>query len=487
MASQRANTTVTQAEPAFVPVTDIPPSKAPEGRRLSSIVGFIILGVIGASAYWGHQTDWKFVSSRTESSNDDRNRPAATVSTVIFGPPETGAANLPPALRTSATLAFESAERVEKAGIDVAGAWTSAMTESISASGELQFEPSRVARLSARVPGTAWRVFKSIGDRVKVGDVMAIVDAADVGKAKADFQQALVQVQLKHSALTNLVSAGNAVSPRHRQEAEAASREAEVRLLSAEQALVNLGLPVNASDYRGLGLDEVIRRMRWLGIPDAEKSDAESSSGSANLLPIRSTLDGVILSAAVVVGEVVDPGRVLFVVVDPTRLWLTLHVGQDDARRVAIGQTVLFRPDGLTRDYRGQVTWIGTTADEVTRRIPVRVELPNADGTLRASSLGLGRIVLREEPNAVVVPNEAIQTVFGANVVFVRDPSFLKADGQKAFHIRVVRIGARDDQNTEIIEGLQPKEIVASKGAPVLLNEWRRAVSDRAEIRSSTP
>lgn len=464
-----------------------PPSASSGGRWLRSVSGLFVLAVLGGAAFWGHKTDWKFVRSQSEITTDDPDRRGKTLAKVQFGSTESRATSMPPALRTPAELEFESAEFVDKAGIDVAGAWTSAMTESISASGELQFEPSRVARLSARVPGTAWRVFKTVGDRVKIGDVLAIVDAAEVGKAKAEFQQALVQSRLKQVALGNLVSAGTAVSARHRQEAEAAARESEVRLLSAEQALVNLGLPVRASDYRGLALDDVVRKMRWLGISDAVSSDSSAQSGSANLLPIRSTLNGVILTASVVVGEVVDAGRVLFVVVDPSRLWLTLHVGQDDARRVAIGQIVRFRPDGLTRDYAGQVTWIGTTADETTRRVPVRVELKNDDGTLRASSLGLGRIIVREEPNAVVVPNDAIQTVLGSTVVFVRDANFLKAGGPKAFQIRVVRTGARDDQNTEIIEGLRPNEIVASKGALVLLNEWRRAVSSRSENRVSTP
>ena len=59
----------------------------------------------------------------------------------------------------------------------------------------------------------------------------------------------------------------------------------------------------------------------------------------------------------------------------------------------------------------------------------VRVDLPNADGRLRANTFGTGRIVLREEPQAIVVPSEAVHWDGCCNVVFVRDKNFLQ-DGR---------------------------------------------------------
>jgi hypothetical protein len=111
---------------------------------------------------------------------------------------------------------------------------------------------------------------------------------------------------------------------------------------------------------------------------------------------------------------------------------------------------------------------------ERTRTVPIRGELSNDDGRLLASAFGLGRIVLRHEPNATVVPNEAVQSDGDCQIVFVRDKHFLKPGGPKVFHVRTVRTGARDARNTEIIVGVLPGEVVAAPGSNILLNELRR-------------
>jgi cobalt-zinc-cadmium efflux system membrane fusion protein len=364
---------------------------------------------------------------------------------------------------------FASQEAVEKAGIDIAPVWQTAMTEVITASGEVTFDRTQVARLSARVPGTAWRVMKKVGDPVRAGEVLALIDAAEVGKIKAEFQQALVQLKLKRQAFASLKDAP--VSAQKQREAEAAMRVAEIQLNSAEQALVNLGLPIRATDLQGLALDAVAARLQRLGLPDELMRSLDSASTPGTLLPIRAPFDGTLLASDVIAGEVVDTTKVLFVLANPRRMWLTLHVPPDDARWLTIGQQVRFRPDGGTREFSSKLAWIGTTADERTRTVPVRAELADDEGRLRAFTFGLGKVVLREEPNAVVVPSEAVQSGGGCRFVFVRDKDFLKPDGPKVFHTRTVRVGAREGSNTEIIVGVLPGEIVATKGSALLLNE----------------
>ena len=76
--------------------------------------------------------------------------------------------------------------------------------------------------------------------------------------------------------------------------------------------------------------------------------------------------------------------------------------------------------------------------------------------------------MLREEPNAVVVPNEAVHWDGDCHLVFVRDKHFLEKDAPKVFHPRKVRLGARSDRYTEVLAGLLPGEVVASKGSSVL-------------------
>jgi cobalt-zinc-cadmium efflux system membrane fusion protein len=374
-----------------------------------------------------------------------------------------------------ARVEFGSAEAVERAGIDVTPVWTSPLTEEVAGPGEVRFDPARVARVPARAGGVVRRVLKAAGDPVRAGEVLAVVESAEVGKAKAEFQQALVQARHRGRARDDLAGAKAATSPAAVREAEAAVKEAAVRVLAAAQALANLGLPVEAEDFRGLAPAEVVTRLRGLGTGAAAPGDA----AAANLLPVRAPFAGVVLSADAVAGEVVEPGKALFVVVDASRVWVTLNLGHEDARRVTPGQQVFFRPDGGTREHPAAVVWAGTAADETTRTVPVRAEADNPAGSLRASTLGRGRVVLRSEPKAVVVSRRAVHRLGDTPVVFVRDPDYLKPGGPKAFVARAVTLGGADGPNAEILAGVSSGEIVATKGSEALLREVMRAGGGR--------
>ncbi len=428
-------------------------------RLLRSMPIWLVLAALVGIAYWGHANDWQYATGNA-------------VGAQLVVPASSARPTVHSQGGSDARIVFDSAETVEKAGIDISTVWTSSFTEQTKAPGEVSFEPSRVARLSSRAGGTVRRVLKFAGDRVIAGETLALVDASEVGKAKAEFQQALVLLRHRERTRDDLVGASGATSPVVVREAEAAVKESMVTLLAVAQTLANFGLPVKAEDYRKLSPTEAAVRLRHLGVEDAVKA-FDAGVHSANLLPIRSPLGGVLLRSEVVAGEVVEAGKPLFTVVDPSRVWIALHVGSEDARRVAVGQKILFRPDGDTREHPATVVWVGTSADELTRTIPVRAEADNAAGSLRASTLGVGRIVLREESKALLVPNEAVQSFRGRSVVFVRDPDYLT--GPKTFDVRVVHLGGRDERNSEVLGGLKEGEIVATKGSAALFEELKRS------------
>jgi cobalt-zinc-cadmium efflux system membrane fusion protein len=368
---------------------------------------------------------------------------------------------------------FESETAMEKAGVDIALAEERRIVEAVTAHGEVGYDPTRVARLGTPVPGRIWRVYKQAGDAVAEGEVLALIDAAEVGKTKADFLQALALVDVRGKTVERqrpLV--GGAVSPTQFQEAEAGLREAQIRLVSAQQALVNLGLPVRPEDVKGRSPDDANRQMQFLGLPESVTRDLDPNATTANLLPIKAPLRGVVVTREAANGEFVGTSTPLFVVVDVSTMWLTLHVRLEDAKHVALGQAVLFRPDAGGPEAAGKVDWISTAVDkEKTRTLQVRAALENADGRLRAGAFGTGRIILRNEPNAVTVPNEAVHWDGSCNIVFVRDKDFFKPGPHKLFHTRTVRPGVKDDNQTEIIVGLLPGEVVAAKGSGVLRAE----------------
>jgi cobalt-zinc-cadmium efflux system membrane fusion protein len=180
---------------------------------------------------------------------------------------------------------------------------------------------------------------------------------------------------------------------------------------------------------------------------------------------------GIVVARDVVAGEVVDNTKVLFMIVDPKRLWLNIDLRLEDAKRVRTGQKVHFRPDGDSEDAVGSINWISTEVDHKTRTIKVRALLDNDDGHLRANTFGIGKIVLREDKHAIVVPDDAVQSEGCCHVLFVRDRYFLKEGSPKIFHVREVRFGVKGEQNTEVVAGVLPGEIVATRGSGILRAE----------------
>jgi membrane fusion protein, heavy metal efflux system len=319
-----------------------------------------------------------------------------------------------------------------------------------------------------------------IGAVVKRGDVLALVDSMEIGKAKGELLPARAQLELKSKVeenLKKLVETGT-VAKLELLEAEAATREAHIRVKGAQQALANLGLPMSIDDIMAASSEALGKRLHFYGIPDAIASGLDAKTTSSNLIPILAPQGGVVTTAKAVVGEVVDPAKLLFVVADTSRMWLMLNVRNEDVKYIRArdaaglpGQRVLFRPDGSDAEVEGELAWKSASVDEKTRTIPLRAELPNPDGKLLANTFGAGRIVLREEKNAILVPNEAIHWEGDCNIVFVQDKRFHEPDGLKVFHARTVRPGVRNGANTEIIVGVLPGEVVATKNSASLRAE----------------
>ena len=216
------------------------------------------------------------------------------------------------------------------------------------------------------------RVYKAAGDSVQAGEVLALIDSIEVGKAKAEFQHALVQARLRERRRDDLVGSKSASSPAAIREAEAALKEADVQVLATSQTLTNLGLPLKSAEYRALTPKDVAQRIRLLGVEDAVK---DLDVVTANLLPVRASFKGVVLSADAVAGEVVEAGKALFAIVDPSRVWVTVNVGPEESRRVAVSQQVYFRPDGSAREYPATVQGTRRPRKHL-RRMPPRTSTP---------------------------------------------------------------------------------------------------------------
>lgn len=365
-------------------------------------------------------------------------------------------------------LRFPSGDAARKAGLRWTTVESRSMSRYVIANGVIDYDQTLIAHLTIPVQGVAWRVDKHLGDAVKKGDVLALVESAEVGKAKAEFQQYMVLVDIR-DRIVNQLSAPSS-PPVRIEEAKAALREARIHLYNAQQTLINLGLPVRISDFAGLPESKLAERVRVLGLSEVTARTLDMEKASANLIPLLAPFDGVVINRDMVKGEVVsnNPMHPQFTVADTRFMWILLDVRQEDTGQLSKGQEVEFRVDGMPELVaKGKINWISTEVEEKTRTVRARAEVDNPDGKLRAHLFGTGRILVHSVSQAVAVPDDAVQSDEACRLVFVR----LAED---TFEARLVQIGERGDGYTQILKGVSPGEEVVTTGSHALKSEIRK-------------
>ncbi|MGH7224171.1 MAG: efflux RND transporter periplasmic adaptor subunit, partial [Gemmataceae bacterium] len=252
------------------------------------------------------------------------------------------------------------------------------------------------------------------------------------------------------------------VSVRDLRDAESSLAEAQLKLFSSLQTLINLGLPVDVERMRKLSEKEQTKHLRVLGVPQSIVDDTDPDVLPTNLLPLIAPFDGEIVNRDMVEGEVVTSSQVQMVVADTRRMWIRLDVRQEDAPELHIGQEVRFDPDnaGLTKAV-GSITWIRRDTDKKTRTVRVRAEVDNDKGLLRPNTFGTGYVLVHSSDRVVTVPTKAIQREDKHYFVFV------KLD-DTVFEQRRITLGIRGSDFTEVKSGVRPGETVVTAGSHLL-------------------
>lgn len=446
-------------------------------QSLSILAGLALVGLSG------HATDWTFLhlhasgaAAVVDADLHEPTVPEKVVPTSATAPsPEIAATKDPLPLPR---ISFKSPSSVGKSDVHTALVEQRSLSLELAANGMVAYDPSCVAQLSTRVPGTVWRVEKQVGQPIRKGELLAIVEAVAVGEHKAEFLTALVSSRLRQKTLARLQKLGDAVAIRQVEEAEASLSEARIRLANAQHTLVNLGLHFDVRQAAGLDDDELVKVIQFLGLPDSIVQSLNPQTTSTNLLPLVAPFDGVVIGRDANVGEAVTTSQPQFVVADVSRMWIYLDVRKEDAPQLELGQLIRFTGDGIAGDVLGKLSWISTEVDTKTRTVRVKAEVDNpivgndsdpltSTRLLRAQTFGTGRITVREHAEATVVPREAVHWDGERHVVF-------KQISDKDFEPLPVRPGVLSKGFVEIESGLQVGEVVAVGGSHLLKAELQR-------------
>ena len=329
-----------------------------------------------------------------------------------------------------------TADAIHAAGVIVQPVTSGGLATEILSQGSVVAAPGGEAVLTARASGTVTRIFKRLGDVVRKGEALAVVESRDAAQIAADRATAGAKETLARRNLAREKSLyDQRVSPRvdyERAEAEAAAASAEAR-----RAQISAGAANVTADGRGV--------------------------------MVTSPINGRITVMQANLGAFVQPENELFRVADPRLVQVEASVGAPDTSRIVVGdRAVIEAADGATIEARVRAVTPGLNSE--TRAATAVLEVTST--ALQPGQAVRVRLFPRNAAasTAIVVPDEAVQSFAGHDVVFVRTP--------KGFEARPVTIGRRSAGRVEIIAGLAANQAIAVKNAFLLKAELGKSAGE---------
>jgi cobalt-zinc-cadmium efflux system membrane fusion protein len=317
--------------------------------------------------------------------------------------------------------------------------------DTILTSGRITFDDTRVTHVFSPVSGRVKHLLVDLGQHVKPGDGLAVIESpdigissSDVGKAKADLIAAEHDLRRQRELL-----AQHAVSQRDYEQAEDNYRKALAEMERANQ-----------------------------------KNRLFQAAGSAvdtvtQTYTVRSEIAGE------VIGRNINPGAEvqgqysggtpleMFTIGALDRVWVLADVYEMDLPRVNIGSPVTIRAVAFpNRTFTGKVDWVSGALDPNTRTARVRCSLDNADHALRPE-MYVTAIITVEQQKALALPHSALLRLADQTLVFVEKGQ--TADGRIRFVRTAVQVDVGEGSKWVVVQrGLSAGDNVVIAGAILL-------------------
>ncbi len=320
--------------------------------------------------------------------------------------------------------------RARAAGIVTETTQAGGLGAEIIAQGAVAASPDGEAVLTARADGAITRITKRLGDSVAAGETIAYLESRDASSIAAERSSASARLAVARSSFAR---------EKKLYEARVTARQD----FEAAQAV--------------------------LAEAEAEARRTQSAAGAAKItgdgrfLAVTSLISGRITKSDATLGSFVSAGTELFRVADPRKIQINASVLPADARRISPGDRAVI--ELLGGETISATVRSATPSLDPESKVATVVLSPDGFGSLTPGQ-GL-RVRITPAGGAatttISLPEEAVQTVEGKEVVFVQTA--------KGFLATTVVIGQRGGGRIEIIDGLKPGAVVATKGAFLLKAE----------------
>jgi Cu(I)/Ag(I) efflux system membrane fusion protein len=330
---------------------------------------------------------------------------------------------------------------VQNIGVRTVKAETRELSRTLNSLGRVDFNEERLARLHPKTSGwiEALRVDET-GAKVNQDTILLSIYSPDLVAAQQEY---LV-------ALNNRDAVKNSGAGQMQQSAQAI-------LASARE------------------------RLQLFDVPAHQIQELEQTRTINKQLHIHSPFQGRVMNIGAREGQYVTPMDELYLIADLSRIWVNVDVFENELNWLRLGDRAEMRVRAAPgRTYKGKVTFIHPVLNSRSRTVQVRLEFDNPDLSLKPGMFANVTLYTDPQPDAVVVPSEAIVRSGSREQVFVvREPG--------KFEPREVTLGVSAEGLTQVLAGIHAGEQVVTSSQFLIDSEskLREATAKMMKAMSS--
>lgn len=405
-------------------------------------------------------------------------------------------------------------QAIINAGITFAKAGPAKLRRILKLTGEIGLNEERVVHIVPRLDGVVKKVFRDLGDRVKKGEILAVLESRELADAKINYLGAgknsdLAKIDLERESLLfentsrmldlleqeldlekvyiglkdlQIGQSRELLIPAYaklklaksvytREEklfkkgisseseyllAEEDYKSAEARYIALREKIAYDGPWTVSQKKRTMEMEQFnlqTARQKLFALGLTQKEIGALTDQEENEFThheLRSPLEGVIIKKHLTTGEAVKKDDDVFLLADFSDVWVNISIPAKDLKNVKRGQKVLVRNKNLGMEAKGKLTYLDSIVDEKSRMVTGRVVISNPEKRWRPGTFVAVELVLEERTVPIAVPMDAVQTLRDWSVVFVQYGNLIEA--------RPLELGENDGSQVEVLQGLSTGE-----------------------------
>ena len=310
------------------------------------------------------------------------------------------------------------------------------VSDILRVAGQIDFDEQALTRIGASVTGRVTQINAQLGNEVKKGDTLALINSSELSNSQLAYLKARSEKEFHRRTVqrAKTLFEADVISA-----AELQRRESEYEVASAQTRA--------AQD-----------QLRVLGVNLKAMEELATTGAIDSVASVMATIKGVVVERKVTTGQVVQPADVLFTVADLSRVWAVAQVPEQQVAQVKVGQSVRIEVPALENEKLiGKLIYVGQTVNPESRTVLVRTELDNTSGRLKPSMLA-SMLIESTPTKRVGVPITAIVREQDADYVFIEEKP-------GSFRLKPVRLSSEHNGQRVVLDGLSQGMRIVSDGA----------------------